>query len=71
MISRVHMKTVIVAGGLGFIGSHLTNALLRRNDVEKVVVVDNLWTGTRATKPILPILALPSSTAILSPFTPT
>ncbi len=41
------MKTVLVAGGLGFLGSHLTNALLGRNDLEKVFVVDNLWTGTR------------------------
>lgn len=36
---------ILVAGGLGFLGSHLVNALLARNDLEKIVVVDNLWTG--------------------------
>ena len=36
---------VLVAGGLGFLGSHLVNSLLERNDVDKLVVVDNLWTG--------------------------
>jgi nucleoside-diphosphate-sugar epimerase len=40
------MSKAIVAGGLGFLGSHLTNALLERTDIDKVVVVDNLWTGT-------------------------
>ncbi len=39
------MKKVIVAGGAGFIGSHLVDRLLTRNDVEKIMVVDNLWTG--------------------------
>lgn len=36
---------VLVAGGLGFLGSHLVNSLLERNDVDKLIVVDNLWTG--------------------------
>jgi nucleoside-diphosphate-sugar epimerase len=39
------MKTVLVAGGAGFIGSHLVDRLLRRNDVARLLVVDNLWTG--------------------------
>lgn len=39
---------VLISGGLGFLGSHLVNSLLSRNDVEKLVVVDNLWTGSRS-----------------------
>ncbi len=37
----------LVAGGAGFIGSHLVDRLLRRSDLREVVVVDNLWTGRR------------------------
>ena len=40
------MRTVLVAGGAGFIGSHLCEALLARGD--RVVAVDNLLTGRRA-----------------------
>jgi nucleoside-diphosphate-sugar epimerase len=40
------MIKVLVAGGAGFIGSHLIDRLLRRTDVEQLVAVDNLWTGT-------------------------
>jgi UDP-glucose 4-epimerase len=40
------MTRVLVTGGAGFIGSHLTDALLSRGD--EVVVVDNLSTGRRA-----------------------
>jgi UDP-glucose 4-epimerase len=36
-------KTFLVTGGAGFIGSHLTDALLARGD--RVVVVDNLESG--------------------------
>jgi UDP-glucose 4-epimerase/UDP-glucuronate decarboxylase len=39
--------SVIVAGGAGFIGSHLVDRLLMRSDIEKIVVVDNFWTGLR------------------------
>lgn len=39
------MTAVLVAGGCGFIGSHLVDRLLRRENLEKLVVVDNLWTG--------------------------
>jgi nucleoside-diphosphate-sugar epimerase len=39
------MTRVLVAGGLGFIGSHLVERLLRRGDVGDCLVVDNLWTG--------------------------
>lgn len=41
------MASALVAGGLGFLGSHLTEALLHRTDLDKIVVVDNLWTGSR------------------------
>lgn len=39
------MKTVLVSGGAGFIGSHLCDRLLLRTDIQKLVVVDSLWTG--------------------------
>jgi nucleoside-diphosphate-sugar epimerase len=40
-------KRIIIAGGAGFLGSHLVDRMLLRRDVEKLVVVDNLWTGLR------------------------
>ena len=39
------MKKLLLAGGAGFIGSHLVDRLLRRTDFDRLVVVDNLWTG--------------------------
>jgi UDP-glucose 4-epimerase len=36
---------VLVTGGFGFIGSHLTEAYLKRKDVNKVVVYDDLSSG--------------------------
>ena len=42
------MKSVLVAGGCGFIGSHLVRRILARTDVEQLLVVDNLWTGRRS-----------------------
>jgi len=41
------MKKVLVAGGCGFIGSHLVDRLLARRDIGELCVVDNLWTGLR------------------------
>jgi UDP-glucose 4-epimerase/UDP-glucuronate decarboxylase len=38
-------KKVLVSGGAGFIGSHIVDRLLKRNDMESLVVVDNFWTG--------------------------
>lgn len=38
-------KRICIAGGAGFLGSHLLGRLLSRTDVSKIVVVDNLWTG--------------------------
>ena len=37
------MKKILVTGGLGQIGSHITELLLARGD--KVLVIDNLETG--------------------------
>jgi UDP-glucuronate decarboxylase len=39
------MKSVLVTGGAGFIGSHLVEALLRRDFT--VLCLDNFFTGTR------------------------
>lgn len=41
--------TVLVTGGAGYIGSHMTHALLDRGD--KVIVLDNLSTGIRGLVP--------------------
>ena len=38
------MARIVVTGGAGFLGSHLTDALLARGG--EVVVVDNLVTGS-------------------------
>ncbi|TJW03562.1 MAG: NAD-dependent epimerase/dehydratase family protein [Mesorhizobium sp.] len=39
------MTKLLLAGGAGFIGSHLIDRLLKRNDFDMLVVVDSLWTG--------------------------
>jgi nucleoside-diphosphate-sugar epimerase len=39
------MRSVLISGGCGFLGSHLIDRLLLRTDLERLVVVDNLWTG--------------------------
>ena len=39
------MKTVLVTGGAGFLGSHLCDYLLAKN--EKVICIDNLFTGSK------------------------
>jgi len=40
----VMYKRFLVAGGAGFIGSHIVDALVRRN-AEKVIVIDNMFLG--------------------------
>ncbi|RCX19787.1 UDP-glucose 4-epimerase [Fontibacillus phaseoli] len=44
------MKTVVVTGGAGFIGSHLVNRLVRQN--MQVHVIDNLSTGRMENVPL-------------------
>ena len=41
------MKKIIVTGGAGFIGTSLVKALLR-NDVEKILIIDDLSTGSKS-----------------------
>src|SRR6056297_2770750 len=45
MNAEYRPQRVVVAGGAGFLGSHLCDALLSRGD--SVVCVDNLVTGRR------------------------
>ena len=40
-------KNVLVSGGAGFIGSHIVDRLIKRTDMDRLVVVDNFWTGVR------------------------
>jgi len=58
--TRIHASrrspTALVAGGAGFIGSHLCDALLQRGNT--VICVDNLFTGT--TDNIRPLLNHPN-----------
>ena len=41
------MKKIIVTGGAGFIGTSLVKALMR-NDVEKILIIDDLSTGSKS-----------------------
>jgi UDP-glucuronate decarboxylase len=38
-------KTILITGGAGFIGSNLCYKLLNKNDNNKIICVDNLFTG--------------------------
>jgi len=49
------MKTILVTGGAGFIGSHLCERLLARGD--EVICVDNYFTGSRQN--VTPLLSEP------------
>ena len=42
------MTSVLLTGGCGFLGSHLLDRLILRDDIDKIVVLDNLWTGNRS-----------------------
>lgn len=44
------MKSYLITGGAGFIGSHISDALLARGD--RVVVLDNFVSGNRANLPV-------------------
>ena len=39
-------KKIIVTGGAGFIGSHLCEYLIKKNNVEKVICIDNFEDGS-------------------------
>lgn len=41
------MKTILVTGGAGFIGSHLCDALLKQNKTHQIICLDNFSTGRK------------------------
>ena len=43
--SQLGKKKILITGGAGFLGSHLTERLLERDD--EVLVVDNFFTGSK------------------------
>jgi len=49
----INMKTILITGGAGFIGSHLCKRLLEQDN--KVICLDNFFTGSR--KNIQPFLS--------------
>lgn len=46
MLNQNQSKTILVAGGAGFVGSHLCDALLQQG--HRVICVDNMQTGSRS-----------------------
>jgi len=38
---------LIVTGGAGFIGSHLCDLLIKKKNVDKIIVIDHLQDGTK------------------------
>ena len=44
------MKKIIITGGAGFIGSNLVRVLLKK-DVEKLLIIDDLSTGSKSIYP--------------------
>jgi UDP-glucose 4-epimerase len=42
----LHNKTVLITGGCGLIGSHIADLLIRDEQVERIIILDNLSRGT-------------------------
>ena len=43
---NLHNKTVLITGGCGLIGSHIADLLIRDEQVERIIILDNLSRGT-------------------------
>ena len=44
------MKTALITGGLGFIGTHIANDLLKSKKVKKCILLDNFGGYMNPTK---------------------
>ena len=43
-MKTIKMKTILITGGAGFLGSHLCDSLIGKN---RIICVDNLFTGNK------------------------
>ena len=41
------MKNILITGGAGFIGSHLTENLIKDKRVNKITIIDHLKDGSK------------------------
>ena len=41
MVKKIYMKSALITGGLGFIGSELAKSLLKKKIVNKCIILDN------------------------------
>lgn len=48
------MKKILITGGAGFVGSHLTRKLLEQNEEIEIIVFDNLSSGKESNIPNIP-----------------
>src|SRR5215470_4368574 len=42
---NLHNKTVLITGGCGLIGSHISDLLIRDERVKRIIILDNLSRG--------------------------
>jgi UDP-glucose 4-epimerase len=48
------MESILVSGGMGFIGRHLTKRLRKEEEYDKIIIIDNLSNAQAFSKSVLP-----------------